>query len=107
MAIKEIITSITKKASLLQYMEGKEITDLVEVEVGTVYNGLFVSLLLDILEHKEELTSFFSFLESEASKTTNPYELRQLNELLEVKKIVEAFDLENMKKELELAGIEI
>ena len=107
MEIKEILLSITKKASILQEMEEKEDSELVEIEVGTVYNGIFVSLLLEILEHKEELTSFFSFIESEAFKTTNPYELRQLNELLEVKKIVEVFDIENMKEELELAGIEV
>ena len=94
MEIREILTSILKKYSLLSEMEEKEDSELIEVEVGILYDSLFIGLIMEIMKNKEELYSFLDFVEAKANVESNPYELRNLNELLEVRKIVEGFDLE-------------
>ena len=92
--IEEILITVLKKVSLLHEMEEKEDSELIEVEVGILYDSLFIGLLMEIMKHKEELYSFLDFIEAKANVESNPYELRKLNELLEVRKIVEGFDLE-------------
>ena len=93
-SIKEILSTVLKKVLLLQQMEEKEDSELIEVEVGILYDSLFIGLIMDIMQHKEELYSFLDFVEAKANVESNPYELRKVNELLEAKKIIEAFDLE-------------
>ena len=109
MVIKEILLSVLKKYTLLAELEEQEEEDLVEVvtEAGILYDSLFISLVLDIMQHKEELYSFLDFIEAEANTESNPYKLMELNEMLEVRKLVEAFDLEKVGEELESIGIEV
>lgn len=90
--IKEILPSILKKYSLLSEMKGKEKTDLIEVEVGTIYNSVLFTLCTIIISNKEKLESFFKYLEEKAVVESNPIELEKINTLLELKPLINAFD---------------
>lgn len=89
--IKELLISILEKYSLLQELEEKEESELIEVEVKSIYDGIFLTLCLEIIGNKEELLSFLNFMEEKALKETNPYELGKINELLKIRPIVETF----------------
>ena len=98
--VKEIMDSIVDKAILIKQLEGKEYSDLVEIQAGVLYKYLTASLILEVMNHKEKLYQAFDIAEVEANDESNSYELRKrLKTILGLKKVVEFYDLEKLVEE--------
>ena len=100
----EIIKSILDKFYLLKEMAELKQSDLIEIDVGSIQQPLLLYLLLELRSNKTFLVEFCEFLEEKAKTVNNPYELKKVNEFLELKPLINTLNLENLtesKEELE------
>ena len=86
MEIEELLPTITKLFNLFEELEGKEETDLIEVEVGSIYDAVLFTLTTIVISHKKELKELIRLLEKNNVPEAN--DVINKNDLLNLKAMV-------------------
>lgn len=86
MEFEELVTTVTKLLNLFEEMEGKEKTDLIEVEVGSIYDSVLFTLTAIVISNKEELKELIKLIEENDVPEAN--DVINKNDLLNLKAMV-------------------